>query len=156
MAEVESAQGRWRYELVAQLPAPIESVWPLVGEAERWKDWSFLTRSSLLRDGSPVPDGVGALRRFAVGAFGSTEEVVVFDPPRHLAYVGRKGLPVRLYRADVVLSEEGDGTRLVWSGKVEPLVPGTGGLALAFVRSSVKRFIAQLSRYVDCNRQTGS
>jgi hypothetical protein len=148
VAEVEPTQGRWRYEFVAHLPAPVEEVWPLLGEASRWKDWSFLTRAFLLREGTPVPDGVGALRRFAVGAFGSTEEVVVFDAPRHLGYVGHKGLPVRLYRADVLLTDEDGGTRLVWTGKVEPKIPGTGAMTLAFLRSFVRRFIAGLSAYV--------
>ncbi len=61
-----SRQGRWRYEVRAVTAAPQATVWPLVGEAARWRDWSFMTRTYLLREGSPDPDGVGALRRFAV------------------------------------------------------------------------------------------
>ena len=147
MAEVASAEGRWRYEYEEHLDAPVEQVWDLVGRAERWKDWSFLTRAYLIREGDPAPDGVGALRRFAVGSFGSTEEVVVFEPPTHLAYEGRKGLPVRLYRADVILSPDGAGTRIRWTGKIEPKVPGTGALALAFTSSFVRRFLRSLRAY---------
>ena len=64
-----------------------------------------MTRTFLLREGSPEPDGVGALRRFAVGPFGSCEEVVEFEPPTHLGYVARKGVPVRNYRGDIVQRE---------------------------------------------------
>src|ERR1039458_850434 len=85
-------------------------VWPLIGEAERWKDWSFMTRTYLLREGSPDRNGVGALRRFAVGPFGSCEEVVEFEPPSHLGYVARKGIPVKSYRGDIRLAPDGDGT----------------------------------------------
>lgn len=136
-----------RYEVVAHSDAPLAEVWPLVAEAERWKQWSFLSRSFLLREGQPVPDGVGALRRFAVGPFGSVEEVVAFEPPRHLGYVARKGMPVKHYRADVVLDDEGSGTRITWTGTVEPLVPGTGSLALAYARTFVQRFVRELVRY---------
>jgi len=141
--------GRWHYELVGHCSASRQVLWPLLASAERWKDWSFLTRSFLLRQGQPEPDGVGALRRFAVGPFGSVEEVVAFEPPRHLGYVGRRGLPVRSYRADVVLDEDGSGTRLTWQGSLTPLVPGTGPLVLAGTRAAVARFLPQLIRFAD-------
>jgi len=146
--------GRWRYELVRRSSASPEVIWPLVAEAERWKDWSFLTRSFLLRPGRPQPDGVGALRRLAVGPFGSSEEVVVFEPPRHLGYVGRRGLPVRSYRADVTLEPEGTGTSVRWAGSLDPLVPGTGALVLAWVRAAVSRFLPALIAYSE--RPTGA
>ena len=153
MAEGAGAgEGRWRYELVGHSAAPPAELWPLVAEVERWKQWSFLTRSHLLRPGSPDPDGVGALRRLAVGPFGSIEEVVAFEPPSHFAYVARKGMPVRHYRADVHLEADGDGTLVTWRGVVEPLVPGTGPLALAYARSFVRRFLRSVLAYADRNR----
>ena len=79
--------GRWSFSSTARSAAPVESVWPLVGEAERWKEWSWMNRTYLLRPGQPVPDGVGAVRRFALGPSGSKEEVVAWDPPHHLGYV---------------------------------------------------------------------
>lgn len=142
-------RGRWHYEVVARTTAAPLTVWPLVGEAARWKDWSFLTRASLLRPGPVDPDGVGALRRLAVGPFGSCEEVVLFEPPEHLGYVARKGLPVRSYRADIVLRTAGVGTAITWTGSLEPLVPGTGPLMVAFTRGIVGLFARELVRYAD-------
>ena len=139
--------GRWHYELTGHATAPPEALWPLVAEVERWKQWSFLTRTFLLRPGSPDPDGVGALRRLAVGPFGSTEEVVAFDPPSHFAYEARKGMPARHYRADVRLDAEATGTRITWRGTLEPLVPGTGPLVLAYARGFVARFLRSLVAY---------
>lgn len=150
MADQDSppSGGRWGYELTGHCSAPRQVVWPLLASAERWKDWSFLTRSFLVRQGQPEPDGVGALRRFAVGPFGSVEEVVAFEPPRHLGYIGRRGLPVRSYRADVVL-DDGSGTLISWRGSLTPLVPGTGALVLAGTRAAVARFLPQLIRFAD-------
>ena len=141
--------GRWCYEVRAVTSAPPAAVWPLISESARWQDWSFLTRSFLLREGSPVPDGAGALRRFAVGPFGSCEEVVEFEPPAHLGYVARKGVPVRSYRADIVLHPPGEGTALIWTASLEPLLPGTGRAVLALLRWSVQLFARQLVRYAD-------
>jgi hypothetical protein len=140
---------RWAYEVQSRTTASIETVWALVAEAERWREWSFLTRSLLLREGSPDRNGVGALRRFAVGRTGSEEEVVVFEPPAHLAYEARRGLPVRYYRGDIRLEPDGTGTRIRWSGLLDPKWPGTGPLALAYARSFVRRFSRQLVRHAD-------
>lgn len=139
----------WRYSLSARSVADREAIWDLVAHASRWRDWSFLTRSFLLESGHPEPDGVGALRRFAVGPFGSSEEVVAFEPPSHLAYEARRGLPVRSYRADVRLSPDGTGTMVSWSGTLEPRAAYTGRLALAFTRSIVEVFLRELVRFAD-------
>ena len=155
MAEDAAGGGRWRYELVGHSAAPPSQLWPLIAEVERWKDWSFLTRTFLLRPGSPDADGTGALRRLAVGPFGSTEEVVAFEPPVHFAYVARKGMPARHYRADVHLDAEGDGTRITWHGTLEPLVPGTGHLVLAYARSFVARFLRSVVAYADRHQGWG-
>ena len=81
-----SRPGTHVYRVESRADAPVEDVWPLLGEAARWHEWSFLTRSGLERAGSPDPDGVGAIRRFTRNGVGSREEVVAWDPPHHLAY----------------------------------------------------------------------
>jgi len=141
--------GRFTYEITGRTTAPIDVVWPLIGEAGRWKDWAWMTRTFLLQPGLGQPEGVGALRRFAVGPFGSVEEVVEWDPPRHLGYVARRGLPVRSYRADVFLREEGGGTSVCWKGSLDPKVPGTGRFVLAIVRRLVAGFTERMCRYAD-------
>ena len=146
---------RFTYRLQGRSRAAPERLWPLLAEAERWKDWSFLTRSYLVRPGRPDPDGVGSQRRLGVGPFGSVEEVVEAEAPRRFVYEGRRGLPVRLYRAEVLLEPDGAGTAITWSGELEPLVPGTGGLILAWLRSTVSRFLSQLTRYADKQASTG-
>src|SRR5665213_2910625 len=132
MSRSDDGAARWRFEIRVETTAPPEVVWSLVSVASRWKEWSFLTRSYLLHEGSPVPDGVGALRRFAVGRFGSSEEVIEFEPPTHLAYIARQGLPVRHYRADIRLEPTGAGTTITWEGALEPRVPGGGRATLAY------------------------
>jgi len=135
--------------------APPAVVWPLVAEADRWKEWSFLDRSGLETEGSPVPDGVGAVRSFTRYGVGSREQVVAWDPPNHLGYTILQGFPVRDYRADVVLAalaagaSGATGTSVTWSVRFEPRYPGTGAATEAVLRWIIQGFVTSLVRYAD-------
>jgi len=140
---------RYEFEASARTSAPVTEVWPLVAETARWKEWSWMTHASLLRQGDPPPEGVGALRRFGLGPGGSREEVVAFEPPRHLGYVAVRGLPVRSYRADVHLDDDGGGTRVTWKCAMAPLVPGTGALLALVLRRMVRGFAVSVCAYAE-------
>jgi hypothetical protein len=142
-------RGRWSIEAQARSSAPVEEVWPLIGEARRWKEWSFLDRSELIRDGDPVPDGVGALRRFTNRGIGSTEEVVAYEPPHHLGYAIVKGFPVRHYRADVRCEADGTGTAITWSATFDEKIPGTGHLLVLVLNRLISRFATGAARFAE-------
>lgn len=144
--------GTYVYRVEARTDAPVEDVWPLLGEAGRWRDWSFLTGSGLERTGSPEPDGVGAIRRFTSYGVGSREEVLAWDPPHHLAYRILSGFPVRDYRADVTLEATGDGTRIEWAGSWSPKWPGTGRVLQAVLPRMMQRFADDVARYATAHR----
>jgi Polyketide cyclase / dehydrase and lipid transport len=141
--------GRWPIEATARSSAPVEVVWPLIGEASRWKEWSFLDRSDLLRSGEPAPDGVGAIRRFTRFGVGSQEEVVVWEPPNHLGYVMLTGFPVRNYRADVTCTPDGSGTLIHWSATFDTKIPATGHLMTAVLGRTINRFANGAADYAD-------
>jgi hypothetical protein len=141
--------GKWSFEVVSRTSAGVDQVWPLLGEAERWKEWSFLDRSDLERPGDPAPDGVGAIRRFTRLGIGSREEVVLWDPPRHLGYIILKGFPVRRYRADVTLTPEGPGTVIRWHASFDTLLPGSGHLMVAVLKTVIRRFARGAARYAE-------
>ena len=141
--------GRWSVEVRSTAAAPVEEVWPLIGEARRWKEWSFLDRTELSRAGTPVPDGLGAVRRFTSHGVGSTEEVVAWEPPHHLGYAILKGFPARHYRADVHCTPEGTGTLITWSATFDEKVPGTGHLMVLVVRALLRHFATAVARYAD-------
>jgi hypothetical protein len=141
--------GRWSLEATARSSAPVDVVWPLIGEARRWKEWSFLDRSDLVKTGEPPPDGVGAVRRFTRYGVGSREEVTAWEPPHHLGYTILKGFPVRHYRADVRCVPDGSGTLIKWSATFDAQIPGSGHLMAAVLRVVVSRFARGAARYGD-------
>ena len=146
----EAVEGAQRTFVVrARSSASVDVIWPLIAEAKRWKEWTFLDRSELERTGAPDPDGVGALRRFTRLGVGSREEVVAWEPPRHLGYTIVSGMPVRSYRADVVLEPDGTGTAVSWSVAFAERYPGTGPVLALFLRSTITRFANGLVRYAD-------
>jgi uncharacterized protein YndB with AHSA1/START domain len=142
-------RGRRSYAVEARSGAPVEEVWSLIGEAGRWKEWSFLDRTELIQPGEPDSEGVGALRRFTSHGIGSTEEVVAFEPPHHLGYTIVKGFPVRHYRADIRLHSEGTGTLISWSGTFDEKFPGTGRIMELVLGRMMGRFAAGAAGYAD-------
>ena len=74
----------------------------------------MVRRSAWDREAAPEPGGVGAIRRLGSAPFFSREEIVEYEPPRHLAYVLLSGMPVREYRSDVDLTVDGTGTEIRW------------------------------------------
>ena len=144
---------RWSYDVRVTTTAGVDVLWPLVGEAERWKDWAGFTSSRLLEEGEPAPDGVGALRRFAVGPGASRERVLAWEPPRHLAYTIERGYPVRNYRSDVELAAlNGGGTAIRWHGAFDAKIPGSGRVMQAITRAMMARFAKRLVRYAERSR----
>ena len=122
--------------------APIDVVWARVADITTWSQWGQWDETTRVRDGVPVPDGVGAMRRFRRGRRVHTEEVVAFDAPRRLAYEVRDGLPVRDYHAEVTLEPVGGGTRIRWVSDFDGANPIGGWV----VHQVLKRFFPVTAR----------
>ena len=126
MVQPRTVEGR------ATTTASPEQTFAILADAERWPQWSMQDEASLDRDGSPVRDGVGAIRRFRTGRVTVVEEVMEFDPPRRFVYELRSGLALKGYRAEVTLTPIGGsrdgGTEIRWRSQFKAKVPGTGPL----------------------------
>jgi hypothetical protein len=145
--------GKYVIKASARSSAPPNVVWGVLADASGWARWGPWQRSSLEREGDPTPDGVGALRRLERRPFVSREEVTIFEPPTRLGYELRSGLPLRGYRAEVTLSNAGEGTEINWRSEFDPAIPGTG----AFFRWQLGRFIADVAERAarEAERQAG-
>ena len=92
---------------------------------------------------------MGAVRRFTRLGVGSREEVVAWEPPRHLGYTMISGFPVRNYRADVVLEPDGTGTAISWSVRFDERLTGTGFLLTAVLHRIVSGFAKGVARHAE-------
>jgi Polyketide cyclase / dehydrase and lipid transport len=122
------------YEFTVSSTASPEAVFAVLADATRWREWAgfMITVSEWEREGDPAPGGVGAIRRLGRPPAYASEQILEYDPPRHLAYTIVRGLPVRGYHADIdFLGSPDGGTTIRWSGAFEPKIPGTGALFAA-------------------------
>ena len=131
-------------------PAPIDKVWQLLSTVGTWPAWSRHKLARLEREGSPTPDGVGAIRVLGLNPDKphkvNREEVVAFGAPTHFGYILLSGLPLDDYRSDVTLSTLANGdTRITWVSRFDTHGM-TGWFWVLVVRSVVKRWAADLAR----------
>ena len=143
------------YEVSAESSASPERVWELLADARSWQRWAgpMVLSSWWEREGQPAPGGVGAIRRLGMRGASSREEIVAYDPPRHLGYVWATRI-VRGYRADVRLEpvpsgSGGTGTRIVWSGSFTPTVLGPAAVMRRFFTMTVGGFARRLAAYAE-------
>ena len=132
-----------RIDVYARSTAAPQAVWALLADATTWPAWSDFEEAVIERPDADGGQGVGSLRRFKVGRTRSREEIVAFEPPRHVAYLLLSGLPLRDYRGDVELTATPDGgTDIHWHSEFVPKIPGTG----KWVVRRLGRFIDALAR----------
>ena len=131
-------------DLSVPCSAPAEVAFDVLRDAVGWSKWTAAKTAYLEREGTPAPDGVGAIRRFKTGPFGSREEVVAYEAPTHFAYILHSGIPVRDYRADVTITpnEAGTGCSIAWRSTFHRKQPLTG----AATRFMLHRFLLATAR----------
>jgi uncharacterized protein YndB with AHSA1/START domain len=137
------------FEIKTWSPASPDKVFAMVADSRGWPRWAgpLIRQSTLEREGQPEADGVGAVRRLGSGPFSSREEIVDYDPPKHLAYVMRGQFPIRGYRSDIDLSDGAHGgTVISWRSRFVPVVPGTGPIFGGFLKNIVGDFARRLAK----------
>jgi uncharacterized protein YndB with AHSA1/START domain len=136
-----------RIEVERILDAPPETVFARYTDHAAWTDWAGVGRVTLAREGTPAPNGVGAVRAFE-SALGLQERVVSFDPPRHMTYkVVRGGFPLKDHLGEVAFEPHPRGTRLVWSASFGSRVPFTEGLLARFVERMFGKLLGRFEKH---------
>jgi len=108
-------------EAEATANASPQTVWALVSDVTKYPSWGPWSDGHYEKTGEEPPGGVGAVQvlRSAQRYLGrhttSVEEILEFEEDRHLAYTVIRGIPVRNYRADVILTPSAGGTHIRWA-----------------------------------------
>ena len=134
------------FEVSRSIAAPREKIWALLANHEGMKKWAPVREVIRRRPGAPNPDGVGAIRTVRAYGMAVDERITVFAPGERLEYTLVEGAPIRDHAAEIVLTPDGDGTRVVWSVHFRPLVPGTGWLLARMLRGGLERSLDGLRR----------
>jgi uncharacterized protein YndB with AHSA1/START domain len=135
--------------------APIETVWAVISDHRGYASWTPMPTSELEVEGSPEPDGVGAIRRLGAPPMLAREQVVAFDPPRSMSYTILSGMPVQGYRADVVLEPTSDGgTDIRWTGGFDAAPFGLSGVLRRVLATAISQLADGAMR--EANRRAGA
>jgi uncharacterized protein YndB with AHSA1/START domain len=107
--------------------APIETVFDAITDHRGIANtvWT-VRRSTLDREGTPAPNGVGAVRRLTAVGPPIVEEIIDYERPNRYAYKLLSGAPVRDHVGTVELREAGTGTEVTWHLRSTPKIPGLG------------------------------
>jgi uncharacterized protein YndB with AHSA1/START domain len=132
-------------EVTHDFKALPEEVWQVYTDHARWREWAGTPGSRLVREGNEERNGSGAVRAFAGGM---REEILDFEPPRRMTYAIRAGFfPIRDHQGEVRLERMPSGTRVTWTCRFEPIIPGTGALLRWFIQNMFARSLAGLERH---------
>ncbi len=129
------------FTLTRTTPAPIETVFDALTNHRGIADYVRLVRRSTLdREGTPAPNGVGAVRRIEALGPAIVEEIIDYQRPTRYAYKMVSGAPVRDHVGTVSLREAGAGTEVSWHLRSTPAIPGLDWL----LSPVLKRVIGEL------------
>jgi catechol 2,3-dioxygenase-like lactoylglutathione lyase family enzyme len=113
---------------VALVRAPIERAWSVIMDHEGMARWSGFDPVTLDRPGRPDRNGRGAERRLKSPLGLVVEQVTEAVAPRLCRYRVVAGSPFVCHQGEIQLEPVGAETRITWSVRFRPRVPGTGAL----------------------------
>ena len=140
---------RFAFEVTARSSADAARLFELEADGSRWSEWAkpLVPTSTWERQGDPAPGGVGAIRRLGLPPVIVREETVEYEQDRRHVYVMRTPVPIRDYRAEIVLTPRaGGGTDLVWRGSFTERIPGSGPVFRVLLRGLISLLARRLVR----------
>ena len=126
--------------------APIDLAWSVVEDHRGMAGWARLRKSTLEREGTPAPNGVGAIRRLVSIGPPIREEITVFEPGHVLGYKMLSGVPAKNYNARIELETKGDETSITWSLDYTPRLPGLPLIIGPVIADTLKSLVAEIER----------
>ena len=125
---------RLHVEARSHTTAPPEVLWQLLADADGYSAWGPWSESRYETEGGAC---VGAVRRLRTGRRTLIERIEELDPSRRMVYTVMKGIPVRNYRAEIILTPTGEGTDIRWFADWDRTLGGRlahRGLSAAYPR----------------------
>jgi hypothetical protein len=110
--------------------AGIEALFDTFTDHRGISEYTPIRKATLDREGTPAPNGLGAVRRLSLVGPPMVEEIIEWDAPNGFAYRMLSGLPVKDHVGRVSLREANGGTEVTYTVTSNPTIPG-GSVVLA-------------------------
>jgi uncharacterized protein YndB with AHSA1/START domain len=130
------------FTITRTTPASIDIVFDTLTDHRQLADhvWMF-RRSTLDREGTPAPNGAGAIRRLVAIGSPFIEEIVTYERPTRWAYTLLSGAPIRDHLGTIDLREISTGTEVSWHLQGAMKIPGIDGLLLPVFKKFIDEFL---------------
>ncbi len=129
------------FTLTREIAAPADVVFDVLTDHAGYAKLTPLRRSELEREGSPDPNGIGAIRKLTAVGPPMREEVIAFERPSRFSYTVLSGLPVRDHVGTVELSEQGGRTAMVYAVRTHATIPLAGFAVVAGMKQAIKGLV---------------
>ena len=114
--------------VTSTIPAPAEAVFDMLADHANYDRFRSIHGSELIDEGTPAPNGVGALRRIKVRPLVFEEEITAYERPTRLDYlIVKLNVPFHHDGGSITLTPEGDATRVDWRSSFSVPTPVVGG-----------------------------
>jgi Polyketide cyclase / dehydrase and lipid transport len=127
------------FTFAREVKAAPEVVFDVLTDHRRYAEITPIRRSELEREGTPAPNGVGAIRVLRSVGPPLREETIVYEAPRRFSYKLLSGAPLRDHVGTVELTPQGGRTKVTYAVRTNPTVPVIGGVAVAVAKFGVKQ-----------------
>lgn len=118
--------------------ASIDHVWQALADHEGMGRWSGFPEVTLIHDGE-LGDGAYGAQRLMKGPLGIvTEQITTWQPLQGYRYRIIKGSPFTCHQGELTLTENGEGTDLVWTIRFRPRLPFMGALLRRILNSKLQ------------------
>ena len=126
--------------------APADVVFATLTDHSSYAEWGQCDESLLEVEGSPEPNGLGAVRRLVMKATGLNvrEEVNHYWPPHVMGYRVIDHT-LKDHQGIVVLTERDGGTEIAWQLTANPPDPSMIDIFREFVPPGIKQLVADLA-----------
>ena len=140
------------FTIEREIAAPIDTVFAKLTDHRGYAAITPLRKSELEREGTPEPNGVGAIRKLSAVGPPMREEVTAYDAPKHFAYTMLSGLPVRNHVGDVRLESTSAGTRVTYRVTSHPTIKGAGPVLGAVLKQAIKGLVDGVAKSSEAAR----
>jgi polyketide cyclase/dehydrase/lipid transport protein len=132
------------------IAGPPEPIFDRLADHANYDQFRGIDGSELLKDGKPAPNGVGAVRRIAIGPLRFEEDITAFERPSRLDYLITKlNLPFDHSGGSISLAPDGSSTRVEWTTEYRVPVPVLGRLADLGWRVALRRGFSRVLEDID-------
>jgi uncharacterized protein YndB with AHSA1/START domain len=141
----------FRIHVERVLGKDIDTVFEAISDHARYVRFPGVSKSLLIEEGRDEKNGTGTLRVIGAGRLELTERITRFERPNRMHYQIEKSSPfsVEHTKGEIVLTPEGEQTRVTWISEGHVQVPVLGRMMDRLAERSFSKAFSSLLKAIE-------